>query len=241
MFRHIARASGKETYARKVARICGNDLVRYYKMEETSGTALIDFSSHTTNGTYVNLPTLDDIASPVVGGLNAPFFDGVDDRADLGTLSPLGNTADFMISTWLKVANAGVWTDGVQRTAVMIRNNTADWTQITRGTTDNQMRMECRAGSGSSNKFDINGISTTDWFHIGCVVKNSGDMEVYLDGISQGTVARVAAWAGSGGWLDGAIGRASDVNFRFWCGHLSNAVISDLDHSDADMLEIGTP
>jgi len=240
MFDKIQAFSGSESYAKKVARICGDDLVRYYKMEETSGTACIDFSDNTTNGTYINTPTLDDIASPVKGGLTAPLFDGVDQHATLGTLSPLGDSADFMFSVWMKVANAGVWTDGTERTSMMILNTGSNWVQIKRHSVNNVMRMECRSG-GSVNSLDITSISTTDWFHIGCVVKNTGDMEVYLDGVSQGTITKSSSWTGSGGWLNGALGRASDVPFRFWNGHLSNAVISDLDHSDADMLAIGTP
>jgi len=224
-------------YEQRVRHVTGSNLIRHYDLTDRSGTAAVDRSPHGTNGTYINSPTL----SAIVGsdGKRAALYDGVDDRTDLGTLSPLGDTADFMYSVWMKVANVGVWTDGIQRTSIMIRNNAGDWAQIKRFTTDNRIRIGVKNGATDSISFDIDGLSTTDWFHIGCVVKNSGDVEVYLDGVSQGTTARVAAWTGSGGWLDGALGRASDVNDRFWDGYLSNAVISDLDHSDAEMSVLG--
>jgi len=231
-------ASHALNYEQRVRHITGNDLIRHFDLTDRSGTAAVDRSPNGTSGTYTNSPTL----SSIVGadGKRAPLFDGVDQYVVLGTLSPLGDSADFSFGVWIKVSGSGVWTDGVERTAMMIRNTGDNWAQIKRHSVDNVMRIECRSG-GTVNNLDITSISTLDWFHIGCVVKNTGDMEVYLDGVSQGTITKSSTWTGSGGWLDGAIGRASDVNFRFWHGYLSNAVISDLDHSDADMLEIGTP
>ena len=73
---------------------------------------------------------------------------GVIYYATLGTLSPLGDSADFSFGVWMKVADSGVWTDGTARTSMMIRNTSDNWAQIKRHTVNNVMRIECRR-SGS--------------------------------------------------------------------------------------------
>jgi len=223
-------------YEQRVRHITGNNLVRHFDLTDRSGTAAVDRSANSTSGTYTNSPTL----SAIVGsdGKRAPLLDGVDQYVPLGTLSPLGDSADFTIIVWMKVSASGVWTDGTTRTSMMIRNTSDNWCQIRRYTVNNTMRMECRSG-GTVNNLDIGSMTTTDWFPIGCVVKNTGDCEVYLDGVSQGTITKSSSWTGSGGWLDGALGRASDVNNRFWDGHLSNAIISGVAHSDGEMMVLG--
>jgi len=236
MFSSLGIIAAGESYEGKANRIAGASLERMYRMDDQSGSACRDTSSNGTDGTYINTPTLADIVSPARN--KAPLLDGVDEYVTLGTLSPLGNSADFSFGVWMKVFNSGVWTDGIERTSMMIQNTSSNWCQIKRHTVNNTMRMECRSG-GSTNNLDIGSMTTTDWFHIGCVVKNTGDMEVYLDGVSQGTITKSSSWTGSGGWLNGALGRASDVNNRFWNGYLSHAFISDIDHTDAEMLDLG--
>jgi len=225
-------ASHALNYEQRLRHVGGNDLIRHFDLTDRSGTAAFDRSPSATDGTYVNGVTL----SNIVGGdgKRAPLFDGVNDHVTLGNLSPLTNSLNFTAGIMGKVLNVGIWTDGQARELMFLRSDGNNRIEINKLATNNKLILFVRAG-GSNSNVELT-LSTTEWFFI--AVEFSGTThEVFLDGVSQGTI-NSSAWTGSGAWDNGFLS-VTESNNKFWSGYLANAYIVNAPLSPAAMVVLG--
>lgn len=81
-----------------------SDLLRFYLLQEDSGTTIYDFSPNATNGTYIGAGP--DDTGTVTGplGVSAADFDGTDDKGDLGQV---GSPTSFGILTFINPDTLG--------------------------------------------------------------------------------------------------------------------------------------
>lgn len=154
-------------YQARVEEIPG--LVGFWKMDETSGTTMID-SYGSGSGTYTGA-TLNDLANPGTISGNAPFFDGINDYASTGSLSGLGS---FAYSFWARIDT----TSGIRGLI------NSDGTRSNYGFDiylySNKIRF--RFGEESGNQAESLSLPSTGTWHYFVMQKNNNDHgEAYID------------------------------------------------------------
>ncbi|MBE0410667.1 MAG: hypothetical protein IBX69_13135 [Anaerolineales bacterium] len=110
--------SGSRSY---IDRIIGSAPLVYFPLNETAGTTANNLGTLDTaaNGIYTGVDLAD---TPAPGGGRAPFFDGTNDYVNIYSTALRdafdGDEGSKMI--WMKVANAGVWTDAKVRAGIRL-------------------------------------------------------------------------------------------------------------------------
>jgi type II secretory pathway pseudopilin PulG len=165
------------------------DSVGWWKLDETSGLTAADNSGYGNNGTLVNGPTWNPTGGQIGGAL---VFDGADDYVNLGTDSSLnfGSSAPFTVTAWVKTTeNYGM--------IVSFRSSTDGGPVIDLavgyegGADDLGKAMILIRQDGSSSYAHVKGGSVNDgqWHHLAVVRGSGSTIELFLDGVSQGTAS----------------------------------------------------
>jgi type II secretory pathway pseudopilin PulG len=168
-----------------------------WNLDETSGLTAADGSGFGNNGTLVNGPTWNPTGGQIDGAL---AFDETDDYVNLGTNSSLnfGNSEPFTVAAWVKTTeNYGA--------IVSFRSSTDDGSVIDlsvgyEGVTDDPgkaMFLVRQDGGGSYANVKGGPVSDGQWHHLAAVRGPGSTIELFLDGVSQGT--------GSGAQAGGAV------------------------------------
>ena len=190
------------------------NLVAYYKLNETSGTAADNSEGNSDlDGTLNNMTGNEWQTSPAMfGPKNALDFDGTDDYVDLGSglLSTSNASQAFTIECWAKTTYTGASTKALI-------------SQSTSGT--NRFKLAIQSGNfiywkGGANK----AIAPTDfndggWHHLTATRSSSGDIKLYLDGILEATGTDNNAFQSA----NTIIGKAA----RIWNGQIDEVRIWD--------------
>jgi hypothetical protein len=160
-----------------------------------SGTAIKAYVSAAHNGTLTGW-LLQNSAGPVTNTL-APYSDGSGDYGNIGASSVIFNGAIGAAFVLAKVANAGVWTDGVARSLFDYKVDANNWLQIYKSSSNNI--IQCYAALGGGAKIRNITVSTTDWFLIGMTWKDSANgnsVVAYLNTTPQTALTTFGAWSG---------------------------------------------
>ncbi|MGA1979396.1 MAG: LamG domain-containing protein [Sedimentisphaerales bacterium] len=163
-------------------------IVGCWKLDETSGTTAADSSGKGNNGTLVNMTTPGCWGPGQIG--NALTFDGTDDYVDLGTGSSLnfGSSGPFTVSAWVKTTDS-------YGMIVSFRSSTDGGPVIDLAVGyDGGVDDPCKAmilvrQNGGSSYAHVTGGKVSDgfWHHIAAVRGSGSTIELFLDGVSQGT------------------------------------------------------
>jgi hypothetical protein len=167
------------------------DSVGWWKLDETSGLTAADSSGYGNNGTLVNGPTWNPAGGRIGGAL---VFDGTDDYVNLGTASSLnfGSYAPFTVAAWVKTTdNYGM--------IVSFRSSTDGGPVIDLavgydggGADDPGKAMILVRQDGDVGTYaHVKGGSVKDglWHHLAVVRGSGSTIELFLDGVSQGTAS----------------------------------------------------
>jgi hypothetical protein len=199
-------------------------LTAYLFLNELAGSVANDDSPENNDGAYSNV-TLNNTDSPIPGD-RAPLFNGLSGAgASRVNLYSVGMAADFnplegTIFVWAKVANAGIWIDGlvryVIRLAVDATNNNS--VRIVKATPANLLAIEY--GAGGTLETRLITISTTDWFSAAITWSKSNDrVRAYLNGVQQGAdMTALGVWAGSLSPTRCVLGALDTNGFNGWSG-----------------------
>jgi len=231
----IEPLSDGQRYARRVLAIAPNNIVAYWPLWEIGGNIAHDRSPQGNNGTYTGVI----LNQPGIGDSRAsPFFDGVNDFVN--TYSAALN-ADFdgdegTISVWARVANVGVWTDGVSREIVRFLGDANNDIFIQRtGAPNNTLGCYRRAGGVNKGRFPVS--TTTDWFHVVMTWSVTSDqLRVFFN-----TIESLPAQVGLnvfGSALNAnqtLIGAGSQVPVQVWHGWIAHLAVWNIPLSPAQI------
>lgn len=225
---------GSTAAQRYDARVLATSPLRYNKLNETSGTTIVDSSTNAYTGTYTGVD-LANTDSPFLPE-KAPFWDGTNDYGNLysAAFGTAMNLDEFTVMVWIKVSGAGVWTDGVARNFFdierLVFNNEV---QIQKLTTNNTVRFR-RDGAGVTKLVDVAGFSETTWFCLaisasvaGGGLLTAGDLRAYKNGVQVGTT-QTGNIASTGSGLNSAsvvLGASSTTPTNVHSGYLSRFII----------------
>lgn len=147
-----------------VDKVLSYNPILYYPMNETAGVTAVNAGTlgSAADGAYTGV-TLNNTTGPD-GTNGAPYFDGVNDYLD-GTTAALIAALSLRVGSvliWLKVANAGVWTDGTTRGLVYPYGLAGKQYRIAKLTGASSINYygNCNAGVCSVNQA---GLDTTAW------------------------------------------------------------------------------
>jgi hypothetical protein len=140
------------------------DLTRHNKLNDGSGTALLDSGPSGFTATGIGI-TWNAGASPLLEA--SVSLDGALDAINIYDATFASNFSfnEGFLLVWLKVASAGVWTDGASRTILSIRRDGNNRILISKTATNNTVNF-LRVANGTSQSFNAAGFTETGWLAI---------------------------------------------------------------------------
>lgn len=163
--------------------VASDNLIRWYKLDETSGTKALEQSGNNTKGSLIN--GLDFSTKSITGKINkALSFDGNNDGIDLDDID-IPSNQKFSIALWMNTTGSQPGTDG-QGYLVSKSQYTSDSVYLLNISSSNLF-------SCAINGTFANSLSTVNdglWRH--CVLTIDGTtMSNYLNGVLQSTAVFV--------------------------------------------------
>lgn len=235
--------TGKATYALTVL---ATSPLRYNKLNEGSGSAIVDSSGNGYTGTYTGV-TWDGTLSPV--GEAAPFWDAANDYGDLysAAFGTAFNLDEGTIMLWIK-PSATFWTDGLSRLLFYWDRDGNNRVYLDKPASGNRLFAQ-RRGNVTAKNIDVAGISNSDWFSIlftwsvaGGGLLAAGESRLYLNGVQIGTT-QTGNVASSGTGLNAnsvILGAINKTPSNVHHGYFSQLAVWDRP-ADAAILALGVP
>jgi hypothetical protein len=173
----VTNSIGSSTSDAAVLTVQSQDssLKAYWKLDDGSGTTVIDGSGNGNTGSLVNGPTW--INGHINGALS---FDGIDDYVNVGT-SDFGVTSEMTISFWVYAAGSGT---GYQ--TIISRNRYFYSFGVELSKTSGKLRSSFRTSSGVNYLISNSILPLDTWHHI-TVTYRTGERIIYLDGVPIGS------------------------------------------------------
>lgn len=184
---------GGGAYADKVR---GFGPIAYWPLWEASGTVARCLVNPAQNGTYSSDVSTWPVGTGIGDGNTAPAFDGANDRVDVLTaaLTAVFSGSLGSMFMWVKVANAGVWTDGVERRIINLESAGGDYMMIRKLTTNDRLDWRYFRGGGAAVSETIV-FNQTTWFPVGMTWSATANQVIYyVNGAQSGAIDACAGW-----------------------------------------------
>lgn len=222
-----------------LARVQITHPIAYWPLNEDSGTTAYDRSGNAYNGAHSNVT----LGQTGIGDGNiCPLY--VPASASLTNLYSAGfagafNGQEGTVAQWLKVANAGVWTDGGVRIGIRLYIDGDNRLAFAKTATNNIFQFLYGAG-GITRTVEIT-TSRTDWFHAALTWSLSANqVKAYINGIRTGTTQAVGTWAGTPHSSYTLIGAGkSDGSGSLWSGWVAHAAYWNRPLTPSEIYRIG--
>lgn len=196
--------------AERILATAAANLVAMWRLNEATGTVAVD-SKSALNGAYTGTYTLDQAG--LGDGSKSTLFSG--GRISLATPitgidAAMEDKSRGSILTWSKVANAGVWTDGITRSMIEIGADANNRVLLYKNNSSNI--VSAVFSSGGVSKFPgLASFSPITWYSTGITWDIPLDkMRFFVNGLQMGSdYTGLGAWVGnlSASWT--AIGEVS--------------------------------
>lgn len=168
-------------YGERLIQTVGLDyLLRYYPLQDLSGTVAIDKSKNQSNGSYTGSPTL--AQSGILGTDKSVLF-VANSYCNIysAALAAGYNPEEMSFGFFIKPPNAAWWTDNTQHTLNYLRSNASNLRGINK-TTGNLIQVANISG-GTSKTVAGASFGFTNWMHLGFTISKSNDRaRLHLDG-----------------------------------------------------------
>jgi hypothetical protein len=221
------------------------NLIAYWPLNETSGTNAVNMEGTAARDAPYNSDVSTwPVATGIGDGGTAPTYDGTNDSVNIysASLDGVFDGSEFTISLWFKVSAVGVWTDGANRTAILIGTDTpGNVIEFEKSAVGNRLDFEYTAGS--TTKLVSRGSTTsTDWIHLAMTVSAGADeMKAYYNGSQTGaTQTTLGTWADALKTTSCAIGSAGGVPAEVTNGYIAHVAIWDSALIAATIAELAT-
>ncbi len=185
-------------YFNRMKGLFGASIIAYWPLWETAGGSVYDQSGHGYTAAYSG-PTLGQVG--IGDGRKCPLFDGVNDSVNAYSAGFAGafNGAEGSALFWFKMANAGVWTDGIDRRLFNFKVDNNNYLSVYKKNTDNLIYYErlAQGGTWKGNSTNVYGTSTS-WNHAALTWSESAaKFKSFANGTHIGTdIATNGVWTG---------------------------------------------
>jgi hypothetical protein len=209
-------------YYRRVLNLKRANLIAYWPLYELSGATADNLEGTAArDATYTNCT----LGQTGIGdGKKCPSLGGTAYiNALTASLQAAFNGAEGTLMVWARVANVGVWTDGIARMSAFIAVDANNYLDIGKTTTNNQMRFRYMAGS--TIKQILYTMSPTAFFCAALSWSATADqVKAFVNGAQVGSTATtLGTWAGA--LATAILGASSAVPATPWSGYLAHAAL----------------
>jgi len=217
--------------------------IAYWPLWEAAGATAQCLVNPAQNGTYTGVDLANDLVGPF--GSPAPYFDGANDYVNVfsaafaAAFSGLEGTAIF----WARVANAGVWTDGVNRMGLEILADGNNRMLYYKHSGNNQFTWLYVANADFDQR-NYTPFSTTNWFCAAITWSDSSNQAIaYINGVQIGAaLTPIGTWAGVPINTRTNIGCENTVGPTLvWHGWLAHCVIWNYVLPTGALLKLANP
>ena len=138
--------------------------IAYWPLCEAAGTTARCLTNTAMNGTYNSDVSTWPPGSGIGDGNSAPVFDGTNDLVNIwtATFAAAFDGQEGSVMTWQRVANAGIWTDGINRWIINLRRAATDEAGVYKPGANN--RIDWYYTANGVTEAHNNVTTTTDWF-----------------------------------------------------------------------------
>lgn len=214
--------AGRGGYFNKVLR---THPFAYWPLWEASGTVAQSLVNRAQDGTYSSDVSTWPPGTGIGDGYTAPYFDGTNDSINILTadLQSAFDGDTGTVCAWVRVANAGVWTDASDHYIVNFDAPGDYWIYTYKpAQPPPPSRILLQRGAvGIVGLVPTSTPATTEWFHVACTWDSVADeLNIYLDGVRTFGAGGMNAWVGT---LDAARigGRAGGTRWEGWLQHVA--------------------
>jgi len=207
---------GGETYDQKVL---ATGPIAYWPQSETAGLTAHCLVNPLQDGTYTGVTLANDNTGPF--GTPAPWYDGATSFNNIysAALDAAFNEDEHSVGGWAKVANAGVWADGLERYFVCLSWGAfTEYSVLRKAVAASQAQLLHR--TNGANQIFLYGTARTDWFFWTMTVNAAANQtRFYIDGAEVLPAAVCAGTVATG--LDNnrtLIGARLNVPIQVWHG-----------------------
>jgi hypothetical protein len=183
-------------YKHKLLSIESNDLIGYWVLDESLGKTVEDASGHDRDGTASGVSWGQD---GIGDGPTCGQFDGLNDTINLynTSLRDAFDGSQGTLLAWVKVADAGVWTDGVVHPIARLAADANNQVMLSKKSTNNTLEFTYQA-EGTAKTVQKSAVSAAGWL---CLVitwdKTADQVKAYYNGSHEGaTQTGLGTWAG---------------------------------------------
>lgn len=212
---------GAATYTDRILSRFGSDVIGYWPLAETSGTAAQDVSGHALHGTYKGTITFNEDGIGDGGPSIYLSGDGPYIALPHAAISAALDEGEFTLSIWFKIVDT-VWADATRRrlfTHFALGGNWIDWYK---STTTNQFNTVYTAGGVERKPFLLYGQQT--WINIAVTVSKTADeYKIYQNGTLRSTLDTLGTWAGNS--IETRIGSISSDGAVTFKGHVAHVLL----------------
>lgn len=210
---------------RVIATIGASNLLRFYPLNDLSGTTAIDKSPNAGNGTYVNTPTLGE-PGVCAGGHSVKFIATTYCDMYSAALAAAFNNQELSYGFFFKPPNAAYWADSAQHNWVKFISNDNNAVLIQKNIANTISSWYFAGGTGKGTG-PSNLVGYTDgWYSFITTISKSHDrMRHYVNGIQYSAdVTGLGVWVGSLAATTTLIGNYATNNTGYaalgWINHV---------------------
>jgi len=201
------------------------DLIGYWPLDEQRNNRAHDYAGQRRNGTHVGV----DLAKPGVGdGRTAPYYDGATDYTNIysASLAAAFNGNEGTLGIFARVAGAGVWTDGTQRSLATLRVDANNQIYVFRSPTNNRIDLR-RVGGGTAKVVSLSGLRAVGWMLYTLTWSVRVDaVRAYLNGQQrESTLTSIGTWVGALNSTLTNVGAFDTTPTFVWFGYLAHGFV----------------
>lgn len=241
LFWPVVMGGKKAPYKTRMLALFQSSMIAYWPMDELTGTTADNAEGTAArDGTYVGVT----LGQPGIGdGSLCPLFDGVTSVNKVFSASlqtAMGNSAVGTLALWMKVANAGIWTDGAQHRAFHIDTwGGGGSISITKITTNGVLRFYYKGG-GVEKLVDKASMSNPGWMHVELTWSVAADeVKAYYNGAQEGsTLNTISAWGNTIQTNLANIGAGNIAPAEPWSGYLAHVILLNRAATPAEVAQM---
>jgi hypothetical protein len=228
-------------YTSKVKAVAPGNLIAYWPLAESSGTAIQDESGNAYNGTYTAVT----LGQTGIGdGRTSALFDGSTSRGNVYSAGFAGafNNQEGTFAIWFRVAAVGVWTDGINRRLVRLAVDANNQVYINKSASNNALDLIYQAGGTAKGVSPATFAGNIGWNHLALTWSKSGDaVKAYVNGAQSGATATgLGVWAGALAATTTVLGAFVTTPSNVFSGMLAHPAVWSTPLSAAQIAQIAT-
>lgn len=228
---------GGATY---ISRVLATNPIAYWPLNETAGVVANCLVNPAQNGTYARDVSVMGTGAGIGDGNTAPVFDGANDYINVLTaalIAAFDGAAGAML-IWARVSAAGIWTDGNNRYATVLRADANNQIYQAKPAANNSFAQTYIAGGITEQ--DVPALATTDWFSTLIAWSKANERVNYYINATPGTEdITLGVWAGN--LARAVIGAANETPAFAWSGPLAHCAVWDRELVSAEVTSIANP